>query len=131
MSDLSRWQQADGFPAKAYFQAVAKALEDAGVTVAGWDIEEPWEVTYEIARDVVAAGPLAWAEHGLYISWRCDERDEPKHADDFSDLGWYWVPYTKRGALGDFAKEFDLAYLAEPGEVAAVVAGLVKGGRGE
>lgn len=131
MSDLSRWQQADGFPAKAYFEAVAKALEDTGVTLEDWNIEEPWEVNYEISQDVVATGPKRWAVEGLYVSWRCDEADEPEHADDFSDLGWYWVPYTKRGALGDFAKEFDLAYLAEPDQVAAAVAGLVKGSGSE
>lgn len=127
VSDLSRWQQEDGFPSKAYFEAVAKALEDAGVTLAGWDIEEPWEVNYEISPDVVASGPQRRAVEGLYVSWRCDEADEPEHADDFSGLGWYWCPYTKPGAGGDFAKEFDLAYLAEPGEVAEAVAGLVKG----
>lgn len=129
MSELSRWQQEDGFPAEAYFEAVAKALEDAGIALEGWNIEEPWEVNYEISPDMVAVGPLRWAVEGLYVSWRCDEGDEPKHAGDFSGLGWYWCPHTKPGAGGDFAKELGLPYLAEPEEVAVAVVGLVKGRR--
>ena len=52
--------------------------------------------------------------------------------DDFTGLGWYWVPYSKpQEALGDFTKEFDLAYLAEPSEVAAAVWALVLGGHAD
>jgi hypothetical protein len=88
-----------------------------------YDREEDWEV--------VARGPVAWADLGLFISWRCGETDEQQHADDFTGLGWYWVPYTKPGAPGDFAKGFDLAYLAEPAEVAAAIWALVLGGHAD
>jgi hypothetical protein len=127
MTELDHWQREDGFPSDAYFEAVTAALAAAGVTLEDWNREEDWEVNYQVDPELVAKGPLAWATHGLYVSWRCDEHDEPQHAEDFTGLGWYWVLYSKQSALGDFAKEFVLAYLAEPGDVAEAVRNLVTG----
>ncbi len=123
----SRWQRPeDGFPSDTYFEVVAAELAKAGVPAYYWDREEDWEVNYRIDRDVVARGPLAWAEYGLYVSWRCGEADDPRGPDGFSGPGWCWIPYSKRGALGDFAKEFpSLPHLAEPEEVAKAVQALV------
>lgn len=128
VSSLSRWQRPDGFPSDAYFETVAAALEAAGVTLEDWNREEDWEINYEISPDVVAAGPQRRARHGLYVSWRCNEEDEPV-TGGFTGLGWYWVPYTKPDAGGDFAKELDLTYLAEPERVTSVVRTLVLGKR--
>ena len=141
MADLSPWQRPeDGFPSDAYFEAVAAALTEAGVPAYEWNREEDWEVNYRIDRDIVARGPLhCTARHGLYISWRCEETDNPLSADEhtpdggFTGYGWYWVPYSKDDtALGDFAREFEeLAYLAEPSAVAAAVWALVLGGHAD
>ena len=126
---LNHWQDHHGFPTDRYFEAVAHALDQAGITLADWDREEDWEVNYEIAPHVVQGGPMrSAAAEGLWISWRTDEDDEPQHAEDFTGLGWYYVPYSKTGALGDYAAEFpSLPYLAEPEQVAAAVAWLVCG----
>lgn len=126
-----KWRREDGFPSDAYFDAVDAALAGAGVPACDYNREEDWEVNYQIDPEVVARGPAAWADHGLFVSWRCDEHDDALGPDGFTGLGWYWVPYTKRGALGDFAKGLDLAYLAEPSEVAAAVRALVLGGHGD
>jgi hypothetical protein len=122
MDEIDPWQRPeDGFPSDAYFEAVAAALRAAGVHLNDWNREEDWEVNYELADDVIALSPLAWAEHGLYVSWRCDEADEPL-SSGFTGLGWYWVPYSKpQVALGDFAEQFEINELAEPADVAAAV----------
>jgi hypothetical protein len=127
---MSRWQREDGFPSDAYFQAVAAALTEAGVPPCEWDREEDWEVNYKIDPTMVARGPVAGAaRHGLYVSWRCDEQAEPSGPDAFTGPGWYWVPYSRPDtALGDYAGELSLAYLAEPPEVAAAVRAVVLGG---
>ncbi len=124
---LDRWQRPDGFPSDAYFDAVESALLAAGIGIESSSREEDWEYVVELAPDAYRDGPLSWARHGLYISWRCDEQDEPTHADDFTGLGRYWVPYSKpQTACGDYAEEFLLPYLAEPEQVAAAVAELVR-----
>lgn len=125
---LDEWQREDGFPRDEYFDAVVEALGELGIDFEDWRRDEDWEFNLGIARASYADGPMGWAKYGLWISWRTNEEDEPKHADDFSGLGWYWVPYSKSSqeALGDFAREFDgLAYLAEPADVAAAVADLI------
>lgn len=116
----------DGFPSDGYFEAVAAALRATGIHLNDWNREEDWEVNYELADDVVDASPLAWAEHGLYVSWRCDQDDEPLTSGftapaGLAAPGWYWVPYSKPQAGGDFAKEFAINELAEPEDVAAAV----------
>lgn len=124
---LDPWQRPDGFPSDDYFDGVESALLAAGIPIEWSSREEDWE--YNVALDEAAYrdGPLGWARHGLIVSWRCDEQDEPTHADDFTGLGWYWVPYSKpQVALGDYAKEFDLPYLAEPEQVAAAVSALIR-----
>ena len=127
MTTLDCWQRPDGFPSDAYFDAVESALLAAGVGINWSSREEDWEWTVELAKESYTDGPLGWAKHGLYVSWRCDEMDEPAHADDFTGLGWYWVPYSRpQTACGDFAREFELPYLAEPEQVAAAVAALIK-----
>lgn len=127
MSTLDRWQREDGFPSDEYFDAVESALLTAGIGIDWSSREEDWEWNVKLSDDAYANGPLAWAKHGLFVSWRCDQDDEPTHADDFTGLGWYWVPYTKpQTACGDFAKEFELPYLAEPDQVAAAVVDLIK-----
>ncbi len=125
--NLDPWQRPeDGFPSDAYFEAVAADLRAAGVQLNDWHREEAWEVVYELADDVVAASAYAWAEHGLYVSWRVDEQSEPL-TEGFTAIGgldlpgWFWVPYSKPGAGGDFAKNFGIAELAEPEDVAAAV----------
>lgn len=126
---LDEWQREDGFPRSEYFQAVIDALAAGGVDVEEWTREEDWEFNAKLAESSYMDGPLRWARYGLWLSWRVDELDEPAHADDFTGLGWYWVPYSKseQEALGDFAREFDgLAYLAEPADVAAAVADLIR-----
>ncbi|MCA1191674.1 hypothetical protein [Saccharopolyspora sp. 6V] len=128
-SNLSQWQREDGMPADAYFDAVAEELAERGINVASGGREEGWDFTIEIARESYSDGPLGWATYGLYVVWRCDEHDEPKGQDDFTGLGWYWVPHSTRDALGDYAKQFDLPYLAEPAEVAAAVQILIRHGK--
>lgn len=124
---LDPFQRPDGFPDAAYFDAVESALLAAGVPIELSSREEDWEYVIELAPEAYRAGPLGWARHGLFISWRCDEQDKPTHADDFTGLGWYWVPYSKpQVAQGDYAEEFDLSYLAEPEQVARAVADLIK-----
>jgi hypothetical protein len=126
-SDLDPWQRPDdGFPSDEYFAAVSDALRSAGVPLLDWGREEDWEVNYQVHPNAVAASPLSWAEHGLYVSWRCDQDDEPltdgfTAAGGLSSPGWYWVPYSKPRAGGDYAKEFELHPLAEPEDVAAAV----------
>lgn len=127
-TDLDPWQRPeDGFPSDAYFQAVVDTLTAADIHVEDWGREEAWEVNYSLAYAAYADGPLAWAKHGLYVSWRCDQDNEPQHPDDFTGPGWYWVPYTKPNtAGGDYAEKFDtLPYLAEPQDVAEAVAALI------
>lgn len=127
MPELDPWQGEDGFPKDEYFEAVADALAAELIDVEHWWRDEPWDVSFSLEYETYQDGPLSWAEHGLYITWRTEEDDEPKHADDFNGLGWYWVPYSKpQTALGDFAKQFELPYLAEPAEVAKAVADLIR-----
>lgn len=126
---LSPWQRPDdGFPSENYFTAVLAELAKAGVEVEHGIREEAWEFNISLAPTAYMDGPLGWAEHGLYVVWRCDQDDQPTHADDFTGLGWCWVPYSKPDA-GDFAKKFEqLPYLAEPELVAAAIVDLVKNG---
>lgn len=130
MPELSRWQRReDGMPTDEYFTAVEDAVEKRGIIVEDTSREEDWEYNLQLAPESYREGPLAWATHGLYVSWRVDEMSEPKHAEDFGqqhgDIGWYWVPYTSRDALGDFSKPLGLPYLAEPDEVAAAIHALI------
>lgn len=126
-SQLDPWQRPDGFPSDTYFKAVVDALNAAGIPVKHSSREEDWEFVIELDPSAYASGPLSWAEHGLYVSWRCDDECEPGHADDFDGLGWFWVPYSRpHTAAGDFVRQFPLPFLAEPGEVAAAVAALVR-----
>jgi hypothetical protein len=126
---LSRWQDPDndGYPTRAYFDAVEQVLTAAGVTIDSAWREEAWEFSFELGGD----STMGYAS--LYISWRVDEESspltgewEPLHS---GICGWYWVPYSRTDtACGDFAKAFDLPVLAEPEQIAAAVANLVKGG---
>lgn len=131
MAETSVWQRQDGFPTDAYFTAVEHALRARGVLFADSCRNEDWEYTLELwdAEDPREDGPMSWADHGLYVSWRVAEDSEAQHADDFgtfqNDLGWYWVPYTKPEALGDYAQSFGLPYLATPDAVAQAVAELL------
>lgn len=128
---MSHWQRTDGFPSDDYFAAVEEALQQRRVTFASNWRDEDWDYTIELweTDDSDApppeSGPMSWADHGLYVCWRVDEGSEPRHADDFGDLwgdhGWYWVPHTKPGALGDRMVQFELPYLAEPADVADAV----------
>jgi len=128
VSKLSKWQREDGFPSDEYFDAVLAALEEAGVGVVEANREDDWEYNVELDPDTYLGHWGRAAAHGLYVSWRCDEMDEPQHEDDFSGWGWYYVPYSREGeALGDYAKSLDLAYIAEPREVAAAVQDVATG----
>ncbi len=131
MAVLSPWQHPDdGFPTDAYFDAVETALTARGLAVVDSWRDEPWEYTLQLWDEETAPphGPMRWA-HGLYVCWRADEDIEPRHADDFGDpthdTGWYWVPRTKSGDLGDFTKSLGVAFLADPDVVAEAVASLL------
>lgn len=131
MPDLKRspWQREDGFPSDAYFDAVISAIESAGVEVGEGNREEDWEYNIELHPDSYLGHWGRAAAHGLYVSWRCDEMDDPQDQDDFTGWGWYFVPYSREGeALGDYSKSLNLPYLAEPGEVADAVKTLVTSG---
>ena len=134
MTALSRWQREDGFPSDEYFIAVTAAIKARGIPLIDPEREEPWDWAAEVDEAIVATGPMARAKHGLFLKWRCDQEDEPTHAEDFTPIhqlytGWHWVSCSKPGALGDRAENFDLAWLAEPDEVADAVVDLVRGTR--
>ncbi len=135
MTVLSPWQHPDdGFPTDAYFDAVETALTARGIVVADSWRDEPWDYTLQLWDEETAPkhGPLSWASHGLSVAWSVDDV-EPRHADDFGDpaddTGWYWVPYTRPDALGEFTRSLGVPVLAEPGEVADAVAALLAGRR--
>jgi hypothetical protein len=134
LPELSRWQREDGFPSDEYFDEVVDAIQARGVKLKDWWRNEAWEWQAEVEPDSLAGGSAAaHAAHGLHIGWRCDEDDEPEHAEDFTtrgavNTGWHWVLHTRPGALGDRFVEFDdLVWLAEPSEVALAVLRLVRG----
>lgn len=127
---LSRWQDPknDGYPTDEYFDAVIKALETAGITIYDAWRDEPYDYTIKLGDSEAAALDYA----SVYVSWRVGEESEPL-TGDWQTIGgirgWYWVPYSRDDkAGGDFAKSFDLPILAEPEQVAAAVAELVKDG---
>ncbi|MBO0871824.1 MAG: hypothetical protein J2P19_00365 [Pseudonocardia sp.] len=126
-AQLSRWQRPDGFPRREYFDAIEDALEARGIDFTDSWRDEDWDYTLELWDDENSPefGPMRWATHGLYVTWRVDEDSKATHADDFGhlygDVGWSWVPYTQPAALGNYSKPFELRYLAEPDEVAAAV----------
>lgn len=131
---LSPWQRSDGFPTDEYFDAVVAALAAAGVIVESWFREEPWEANFKLLDDSIANGPLGGYE-AVWLSWRVDEgesdADNAKHAEDFTGLGWYLVPYSDaQKACGDYANELEhqgdpMEYLADPETVAEAVRDLV------
>lgn len=122
---LDPWQQPDGWPKDAYFQTVAAALETAGIPVEDWWRDEDWDAAFTLAETAFRDGPLSdYAE--ITLIWRVQEECEPKHADDFEGLGWYWVPSRDpQAALGERAESLSLPYLAEPEQVAAAVRKIV------
>jgi hypothetical protein len=76
-----------------------------GVALAARSVrDEPCEYRVEISREAYSHGPMSWADHGLFLVWRCDEEDAPRHACDFSGAGWCWVPYTQPGLLETLSK---------------------------
>lgn len=126
---LSRWQdpENDGFPTDQYFTQVEKALKTLGIGIEEAWRDEDWDYTLQLAEGYTDG----YAK--LYVSWRVDEMSEPLKGEWPPTVGgmcgWYWVPYSNPDkSLGDFAKSFDLPVLAEPDEVAAAVAALVKDG---
>lgn len=128
MNTLSEWQREDGFPTDAYFDAVDAAIEASGVGIVQSNREEDWEYNIELDPRSYLSHWGSSAAHGLYVSWRCDEIDDPQHADDFTGWGWYFVPYSREGeALGDYSKSLDLAWLEEPRHVAEAVRRLASG----
>lgn len=125
---VGRWQREDGWPSDAYFDAVDKAVQAAGIDIAdGWR-DDDCDFTLQLGDGVAAR--LGYAK--VFVSWRVGEESEPLRGEwdalHSGIAGWYWVPYSdEQKALGDFAKEFDVPLLAEPEQVAKAVAGLVNG----
>ncbi|MBF6333479.1 hypothetical protein [Nocardia transvalensis] len=124
---LNAWQRQDGFPCDKYFEEVAAAFERAGIGIEDWWRDEDWDACFVLDPAAYADGPLDnWqTAHGLTVTWRTQETDNPTHADDFSGQGWYYVTYSRPHALGDHVGELNLPYLAEPAAVAAAVATLI------
>jgi hypothetical protein len=118
---LSRWQDAEGYPTEEYFAKVEITLEDTGVVILdGWR-DEPWDY-------VVRIDPEGRPYERLLVSWVVDEHCDPL-GDGFTGYGWCWVPYTRVGqGAADQIKQLDVDYLAEPEQVAAAVAEMMKGG---
>lgn len=86
-----------------YAAAVADALDRAGVTVAHWwaNPDDPRNLGIELAHP-----PAPYEE--LHVCW---------HAFN----GWYYIPASRHGALGDYAEDLPLGLLALPDEVADAV----------
>lgn len=131
MSELNRWQDPEnGFPLVEYFNEVAKAVIAAGVAVeTGWR-EELWDATLSLGHG------FRRGYESLYVGWRVDEESTPLTGDwrplHSGICGWHWVPYRDaQSALGERAEPLDVGVLAEPEQVAAAVAALVRpGGEG-
>lgn len=122
---LDRWQAATGWPQDDYFAAVAGYLTDPTTPVLSWHHDEPWEAAIEMAEDGV---PTGWDE--AHIAWRVDEDCEPTHCDDFTGYGWYLIltRTNHHGQDSHTTQSLNLAYMAEPRDVAQAARTLLGGG---
>ncbi len=139
---LSPWQNPeDGFPSDDYQDAVAVALEAAGVGVYDERRDERYDFFIKIDRSAYENGPLEWAKDGLIIGWSASEDCDPLTEEFYTTSGvpgWSWMPISDRHAGGDFVEELctpgtkdQIAPLAEPEAVAAAVVALVCGEKPE
>lgn len=119
MTELDLWQQPTGFPRADYFETVHDALKTTGITPEAWWQGDPWEGAITLDEDTLAGTRYAGCDE-VVVAWRVEQDCEPKHADDFEGEGWYLV--TARGDNRNVVDLPDLPYLAEPDEVARVVA---------
>lgn len=128
MAELDGWQHPDGFPKSAYFTAVAEALAAAGVELEIWHNDEAWNAAFVVDRNQVDpdGGNGEMPQRGMFAAWKCDEDDQPKHADDFTGEGWYWCPCTDADKHGDYVVSLNLPWLAEPADVAAAVVAVLR-----
>lgn len=122
---LDRWQDDTGWPTDDYFAAVAGRLTDPTTPVLSWHHDEPWEGAVELAEDGVPAG---WDE--AHLAWRVEQDCEPTHADDYAGEGWYLL-LTRTNDSGQEShtiRSLNVAYLAEPLDVAQAARTLLRGG---
>ncbi len=125
MIELGKWQSTvDGFPTADYFDAVVGELHKAGVVVDEYWREARHSMVILISDDVS-------------VGWSVNEESDPLHVDD--DAGWHGF-HGQEGICGWWWREFTpdtggdakpvpvggLDVLAEPSEVAATVAALVR-----
>ena len=103
---LGPWQRPDGWPAASYFRAVAHHLDQLGMPIDHWSIEEDWDAVYLIGDQ---DEPNSWA-----VGWRCDETDEPL-TDGLTGLAWFRTD-------GRNIWSFELGHLEDPEVVAGEIA---------
>ncbi len=81
-------------PGGAYFDAVAEAIEAAGVVLGDWYRDEDRAVIYEIDPSDVHRGPLAViAPRGLFVGWLRPALGGL--AGLAAAGGWFWVPCSR------------------------------------
>ena len=124
---LDRERCAARVPPGAYFDAVAEAIEAAGIALGDWYRDEDQAAIYEIDPSDVDRGPLAAiAPRGLFVGWLRPELGSL--AGLAAAGGWFWVPCSKPySRLPEVRPLRALACLAEPADVAAAVRGIVLG----
>jgi hypothetical protein len=114
-------------PPGAYFDAVAEAIEAAGIALGDWYRDEDRAAIYEIDPCDVDRGPLAAiASRGLFVGWLRPELGSI--AGLAAAGGWFLVPCTKlHSPVPEVRPLPALACLAEPADVAGAVRGIVLG----
>lgn len=114
-------------PPGAYFDAVAEAIEAAGIALGEWYRDEDLAAIYEIDPSEVDRGPLAAiAPQGVFVGWLRPELGSL--AGLAAAGGWFWVPCSKPFSPAPEVRPLPaLACLAEPADVAWTVRGIVLG----
>jgi hypothetical protein len=114
-------------PPGAYFDAVAEAIEAAGIALGDRYRDEDRAAIYEIDPSEVDRGPLAAiAPRGMFVGWLRPELGSL--AGLAAAGGWFWVPCSKPySPVPEVRALRALACLAEPADVAAAVRGIVLG----
>lgn len=138
--ELDQWQDpSDGFPADAYQDAVIVALEEAGIGVDDAFRDDRHEFVITIGKGVLAGTEFA-GYRDLAVVWSVDPDSEPLGEQGLFTCGtgpgpgWFWMPCVK-GGHGENPEELctpgtkdQIDPFAEPAEVAAAVAALVRDG---
>jgi hypothetical protein len=127
--ELDHERRAAHVPPGTYFDAVAEAIEAAGIALGDWYRDEDRAAVYEIDPSDVDRGPLtAIAPRGLFVGWVRPELGSLAGLEVAG--GWFWVPFSgnRYSQLPEARPLAGLACLAEPADVAAAVRGIVLGG---